>query len=407
MTSHFITGLFARVFIAVFSLLTLVICSRYLGSGVLGEMNLVILNVAIIQAINDIYSGPSLVYFVPRGNLRSLYRQGLVWTVSCVLPLSLLFYIFGIGSASRWVDVLAISLLACGTGLHNVLLLGSERIRSYYFLLFLQPAIMCGSLATCVLAAGLDGSDPYLLSLYISWTVTFAASLILVLGQLNDSDPNAPGGHTSAVVVKGVVNQLGNLAHILSNRFNYYILSVTAAVGVYASATSLIESVWIVSAAVSPVLLTHVANRRDEHLHRTFTLRLARACLVISALCVLIVLLVPAEFFIWLLGPDFSEVKTTMLLLSPGVIAISYSSVISHYFSGKGKQHILLSANACGLVVALSLSYMLISRYGLAGAAATASLAYMAQAVFLVLRFRSGVPADNLPDSVMQGGLPD
>jgi O-antigen/teichoic acid export membrane protein len=386
--SDFVTGFFARVLIAAFNLLTLLICSRYLGSEVLGEISLLILNIAVIQAINDIYTGPALVYFIPRADLRNLYRNGLFWTVCCILPLSFVFYVFNIGLRTYWIDVLVLAFLVCGTAFHNVMLLGRERIKPYYFLLFLQPALLFAVLALNVFAIHIPGTGAYLLALYISWTVTFCVSLIFFVRELQSAGRGLPQELPRAVLAKGLYNQLGNLAHILSNRYNYYILSAVAAVGVYASATSLIESVWIISAAVAPVLLTHVANRRSEDQQAIFTLRLARACLFTSLLCVAVVILIPHDWFTRLLGKDFTGVKQVMLLLAPGVLAVSFSSIISHYYSGHGRQNVLLAANACGFVVTLALSYLMISRFGLNGAAITASLAYCAQAIFLIIKFR-------------------
>jgi O-antigen/teichoic acid export membrane protein len=393
MKKLFVTGFFARAMVAAFNLVTLLICSRLLGSSVLGEVVKVVLNVAIIQAITEIFTGPSLVYFIPRSNLSRLYRQGIVWTIVCVLPLSLVFYAFGNfafgeGLREHWLDVLVLSLLACGTGFQNVLLLGKERVRAYYWVQFLQPALLCITLAISVFFAGMRGSDPYLLALYLSWTVSFCVSLLFLVREFGGSHPVLDASMPGDVIRKGFVNQLGNLAHILSNRFNYYVLAAATAVGVYSSATSLIESVWMVSAAVSPVLLSHVANRKDEPMQRILTLRIARACFVISILFALVLLFIPAGFFTWLLGKDFSGVKEIMLLLAPGVAAVSYSSVISHYYSGKGQQHVLLAANTCGLVITLALSYLMVTRLGLWGAAITASLAYGAQAIYLILKFR-------------------
>ena len=93
------------------------------------------------------------------------------------------------------------------------------------------------------------------------------------------------------------------------------------------------------------------------------------------------------QWFTQILGADFEAVKLVMLLLSPGVLALSFSSVLSHYYSGLGRQRVLLAANSSGLAITLLTSYWLISRYGLAGACVAASLAYAMQCLVLAIVF--------------------
>jgi O-antigen/teichoic acid export membrane protein len=191
------------------------------------------------------------------------------------------------------------------------------------------------------------------------------------------------------ILSRGFVNQLGNLAHMLSNRFNYYVLAASglSILGVYGSGTSLIESVWTVSAALSPLVLSRVANSANASAESGTSLRLATYSLLLSTLLVIIILMVPAEIFTMILGEDFSQVKVVMLYLAPGVLALSFSSVISHYFSGRGMQRVLLIANAAGLGVTLLLSKVMISKLGITGACITASLAYAMQCTVLVIVF--------------------
>jgi O-antigen/teichoic acid export membrane protein len=95
----------------------------------------------------------------------------------------------------------------------------------------------------------------------------------------------------------------------------------------------------------------------------------------------------PESFYTWLLGKDFTGAKSIMMYLSPGVLSISFSTVISHYFSGLGKQRVLLLANLSGLTVTLATCYYFISTYGTVGACYATSLSYMAQATVLTILF--------------------
>ena len=189
------------------------------------------------------------------------------------------------------------------------------------------------------------------------------------------------------IVSKGISNQLGNLAHTLSNRFNYYIIGASAWLGVYANSTSLIEAVWLISGSAAPIVLSHMANSGEKDKNSRLVLFIAKICFLLSLFCVMILYFLPNELFIYILGQDFTETKSLMLYLSPGILAVSFSTILSHFFSGLGQQKIQLLANSSGLFCTLLLSVYLISNFGLIGACLTATIAYSVQALILTVVF--------------------
>ncbi len=365
----------------------LLIQSRYLGSAVVGQVSLLILNLAIIQTISDIYTGSALVYFIPKHALNNIYRTGLVWTFACISVINLIFFLFQVGVKDLWMHVLMLSFLSTLHAFHNVILLAKQKIRTYNFLVFFQPAMLLLALSVCIYALQIRTVQAFVLSAYVSWGLSLLLSSWQILQLLGGGEESLTELSPLKILRNGLVNQLGNLAHTLSNRYNYYMITSTVMVGIYASATSLIESVWILSGSVSPIILSHIANQKDADNNSRVTFLLSKICFLLSLFCVLVVLVLPENFFTALLGKDFTGTKTIMLYLSPGVLMISFSSIISHYFSGLGKQRILLFANSSGLLVTLLTSYIFISRYGLIGACYAASLSYAAQALVLTVVF--------------------
>lgn len=370
---------FSRGSVALINFAVLLLTSRFLGSNLLGQASLLILNITITQAINEIYTGYALVHFLPGHALKAICRNGWLWTLLCCGTVSLVFFV--LDPASPAAHSFALSLAVSTHSFHCVVLLGRERFRAYNLLIFLQPFLMLATLIFFLFLLQDRSFKSYLYALYLSYCGCAIVSAICLtpLLKLAESKPVVRFG---AVLSKGSVNQLGNLAHTLSNRLNYYLIGNTALVGIYAGGTSLIESVWIIGNSISPVLLSRVANKKtpfeaDAHL----TLNLAQLSFLLSAICVLIVFLLPVSFFVWLLGPDFVSVKPVLLNLSPGILCISFSTVISHHFSGSGNQRVQLSANLLGLLVTACTAPLFIPAYGLNGACYSASLAYLAQAL--------------------------
>lgn len=361
--------------------------SQQLGSEVVGQVSLLILNLAIIQTISDIYTGSALVYFIPKYALTKIYIRGILWTVGCIVIVNLIFYAFDIGLKSLWFHVLVLSFISTLQAFHLVVLLAKEKINAFNFLIFFQPLMLLGVLCLNVFFLNVKSVNAYILAAYFSWSISLLVSTFYVIKTLMADSKTKEEIGMKAILKNGLVNQFGNLAHTLSNRYNYYMIGTAMLVGVYASATSLIESVWILSGSISPIILTHIANQKDAVNNSRVTFLLSKISFLLSVLCVLIVIFLPENFFTSLLGKDFSGTKTIMLYLSPGVLFLSFSSIISHYYSGLGRQKILLIANSCGLLVTLCTSYYFVSHFGLIGACYSASLSYMAQALVLTIVF--------------------
>lgn len=189
------------------------------------------------------------------------------------------------------------------------------------------------------------------------------------------------------VFENGFFCQLAGWFHVQVNRFSWYILGSSALVGLYSAASSLIESVWIVSSGITPIVLSRISNTGDTPFNRNITITLAKVAFLLSCLAILVLWFLPVEMFTYLLGKDFSETKHLMLCLSPGILCISFSTVISHYFSGLGNLRFIAGCNLLGFICALSLAFFLIDKYGLTGAAIAANVGYFVSSLGLFFGF--------------------
>ncbi len=387
MIKNIISSFFARAGVAIVNLCVLLIASRQMGSEVVGQISLLILNIAVIQSVVEIYSGSTLIYFIPKLNVVKVYVVGLLWIVFVALACNLLLLILGIVEYTFVHHVIILSILFSLHAFHLIVILGKEKIKHYNFLAVLQPIMLLIFLYQFVLVQGDKSFSAYLSALYFSIVPAFIVSgLTFWFGQKNKTSANE-SFQFKQILSNGFINQMANLSHTLSNRLNYYVLGASALVGVYANSTSLVESLWVISASISPLLLTHVANQRDEHNQGRLTLLLAKVCFLLSLVGVVTLYFLPASFFTYLLGKDFYDTKYVMLYLAPGVLCISFSSILSHYFSGRGMQRVQLSANLSGLIMAGLTSYILILKFGLIGACISASLSYCTQALVLIFIF--------------------
>ena len=391
MLKNIISTLFTKGFVAFINFAILLISCQKLGSDIRGQVSLLIFNIAIVQIVNEIYTGYILVYFIPKFSLKKIYVFGILWaficTLLCIGVMAVLFIFFEFGSGDHWMHLILLSLIIIIHSFHMVILLAKERIKMYNFLNFFQPALLLLVLLVMFFVFEIKSINSYIIALYVSFSVSIIFSIINVIDIFKKMDNHLVLFEPKRIVENGFYNQLANLCHMLSNRYNFYLLGNTILVGIYSSATSLIESVWIISGSVSPIILTYIANEKDPSNNAKLTLLLAKICFMLSLFCVVVLYFIPREFFVFLLGEDFIHVKTVMLYLSPGILLISFATIISHYFAGLGKQKILLTANSFGLLTTICTSHYLISKDQLLGACFAASLSYLVATIVLVFFF--------------------
>jgi O-antigen/teichoic acid export membrane protein len=86
-------------------------------------------------------------------------------------------------------------------------------------------------------------------------------------------------------------------------------------------------------------------------------------------------------------GARFSGAIVPLLLLLPGVVAISPTRALASYFAGIGRPSEPLVAEAIGLIATIALDVILIPSHGASGAGAASSAAYIVFSGYLTYRF--------------------
>lgn len=391
MLKKIIGTLFTRGFVALVNLAILLITSRQLGADIRGQIGLLILNIGIIQVINEIYTGYALVYFIPRYSLKTIYKNGLVWSVACIILTTLtligLNVYYDVSINKYWSHITILSFIIIIHSFNGVTILAKERIRIYNFLNFFQPTLLLVTLLVLIFGFGQRCVEAYMIALYVSFLSSLLISGIQVLAIFRSDHTTLPPSEPSLILRKGFFNQLANLSHMLSNRYNFFLLSNNVLLGIYSNSTSLIESILIISTSASMIILTYIANKNEEKQSVTITFLLSKLCFLLSLFSVLVLVLIPSEFFTFLLGKDFSQTKEIMLLLSPGILCISFSTVISHYFSGIGRQRLIATANLAGALTTIVASYYLVNHFQLRGACYAACLSYFVASIIMVVVF--------------------
>ncbi len=375
-----------RLATAVISFLIAVAVSQSLGAAGKGEQGILITSIALILIFSNIVGGASLVYLVPRYPLKRLVLPAYVWSLITGFMLAAVFVFLRMIPAAWFWHVALLSVLNSWISIHSSLMIGQKRIGRSNILNLAQTALTLISLLLMVGVFKWLSVEAYIISLYIAYIFALVLSVVMVVPvfRVKEKDTVPFARVLGALFRYGYMNQLAHIAQILSFRVSYYFLdsiSGEKAVGIYSNGVSLMESVWMISGSIALVQYSDIANSNDRVWAAQLSAKLSRYAIWASLLIILPMVWLPPAFYVFIFGPEFSEVSNVMRWLAPGVLVFNYALILGHYFSGTGRYYVNAVASGAGLLLTLLLCILLIPLYGTTGAAIAAIASYLLTSV--------------------------
>lgn len=379
----------ARVVITAMNLLLIIAAGQMLGAQGLGSISMLLLGVTIVLLLNHVVGGGGLVYVVPRHGVRMLLGPSYAWALVTAAVAMGLQSVAPLATEDLVVHVVALGFLQSLNSIHLNILLGRERIA-------LQNSILVGQavlqFAAFLLLLDLHGSSlgDYILATYVAHGATALVSGYFALQHLGPAEASEQPSAWSALFRQGGLAQGANLLQLLNYRAAYYMIEHfrgLGALGIFSVTTQLAESAWLVPKSIGGVLYSKMSNMWEAEQQRTLTLTLLKASMLVGALCSFVLVLLPEGLYTLVFGQDIRDLHPILYWMVPGLVAMSGSQVLSHYLSGTGRILHNTIGSGLGVLVTLPLGWFLIPRYGLQGAAMTASMAYTLSAIYQLLVF--------------------
>lgn len=217
----------------------------------------------------------------------------------------------------------------------------------------------------------------------------------IILGLLISLQPVGPAtgdkqGITKQVVRYSLIAFTGNLLFFLVTRIDYYFVERFCndeALGNYIQVSKLGQLLVLVPTLMAAVVFPYSANASDSlPLHK-----LQALCRMVTLLFIpvaLFILLTGKFLFPWLFGEAFDLMYTAMLYYLPGFFFLSIVSLLAAYGAGQGHIWSNAIASVFALAVMVAGDLLFIPRYGINGAAAVSSVAYLVCMVYLLLMYK-------------------
>lgn len=382
-----------RVITAIISLLLAVLLSQYLGAGGKGFQSIIITTISIILIFSNVFGGATLVYLVPRNKLLVLLTISYLWSLLMGVLSYIALLIFAKISTEYCLHIALLSVISSWFSINSNVLIGKKRIIPANILALSQSVVQIVVLLILFVWADRQNIGTYILSLYLSYGLTWILS-IFMLGSKRKPDIKITVFELLTVGGKmlryGIQNQTAHLTQMLSFRLSYYILESTnglQAVGVFSNGTSIAESIWMIAKSASLIQYSAIANSDNREEGAKLTLTFTRLVIVFTIVAAIVLLALPARFYVWLFGAGFEETKPILWVLMPGVIIYNISILFGHYFSGTGRYSTNSKISIAGFVVSGLLYLLLIPTWSVIGAGIAASISYLFTSVLFLYFF--------------------
>jgi O-antigen/teichoic acid export membrane protein len=187
----------------------------------------------------------------------------------------------------------------------------------------------------------------------------------------------------------GGKSYLQTLASTLHFRIDQYMIAMLlnpTQVGYYAIAVNLTNLLLKIPDATGTVLFPRLAGAGDRDAHAV-TSRVCRNTLFITVAGSLGYVLFGRLAIRLLYGPAYMNAVWPMLLMLPGVVMISLYLILTRNFTSRNRQQVNIIAAVAALAINVASNWVLIPRWGIAGAAVSTAISYTVAALILLVVF--------------------
>lgn len=366
----------------------LIFTTNFWGTEGKGTISLVIADLAIIGFFSNIFTGSSVSYYSSKFQAEQVVARAYIWSLisgvifpvllSWLHPMDHLAYLIGLS--------VSFSLLTTNINLF----IGRQQIGMFNLFSVLQQAIHLAVMLALIYIFNVRSVEVYFVALIVCYIILYVVSSVLLLRGFKIFNITWSKNIFRNLFDYGWKSQLSAFLQFLNNRASFYFLEYfrgISSVGIFSVGVAFSEAIWTVSKSLSVILYSDLVAKdgsADAIIKTKISLRVS---FMVSLLFLIIILLIPADWYAAILGADFVQTKIIILLLAPGILAIAVSNIVGHYFAGINSLRILNIKSAIGLIFTLVTSWLVIPKWGLLGACVVTTLSYLLSSMVLFYRF--------------------
>ena len=395
-----------RLLNAIVGFVTLWIGTNFLGKEAWGIGATVLVDVSLLLIAVELLSGSGLIYFTPRKPFSIIYKLSHIWIFSVTTCIGLIFYLLysflpdiyhGFVPEGYGIHIIIMVFLYSFHNFNMNVLLGKEKVGLQNILFLIQFMTQMTSMMIYIFIFDIRNADAFVYSLITGYFTANIFGFLCIIPYLKESKrQDAQTKESLLDVAKEMLNfggimQLSNLVTMINRRISYIVIKNifgNASVGVYTSGTQVSEATKLIGHSIALVQFSSISNMNDKKKAASITITFLKLAVILTALCMIVICLIPRSVFVWIFTEEFSEIKDVLISLSPGMVFIAADMIFSHYFSGVNKIKYNLYATFVGLGITIISIATLIPMYGIVGAGISVSLTYFGAILYKWIIFK-------------------
>lgn len=390
MSSNLVYTILTRGASTGINFLIAVLISRHAGPGIKGETTLLITLTSFIQFFSSIFGGQVLVVLLQKLSGGSLVLSAYIWSLTVALLGWVILWLTDYCPSGYAFSVAFMGLLSSLTAVHYNILLWEKRIRTAQIILLIPLVLQLITLYLGFYCTAFDRLDIFVWSNVAGGVVVVITGVLLLKSFLSAQSMRVShvSDHYMPEQFKhGLMFQATEFLQLINFRYVFLQLGLQQGsryLGIFSIGISILETVWIISRSIATVHFVGVAKSGDDV---SETYRHLKLNFLLTIPLLLMMYLLPVEFYTVIFGPGFADIKHGIRFLFPGILAYGAHFIMAAWFLGRGRYKQLLISNLTGSVVLIVTSVYLIPQYVMSGAGLSASIAYFCSTMLLFLFF--------------------
>ena len=276
----------SRYLIAFLNLALIFINAKVLGIEGVGMIGLIVASVNIAVIVNGILCGNTIVYFMNRYSMRTIFLPAYLWTpIGSSLACGFM-YLTGLLPTGYRLDIFLLAILSSTVNANARFLLGKDNIKGFNLTFILQGGLLFFVLLYFYYILKRPDVRSYVWGLYVTNGIAFIASLSMLvpyfLKETSRSSGKSLYGLLKEMFAYGLWAGADGLAETCTTRLNYFLIQRFAglgSVGLLDAGTKISESVWNISRSVSFIEYSSVAKTSEATEQKRITLQLFKLTL--------------------------------------------------------------------------------------------------------------------------------
>ncbi len=368
--------------------------ARLLGPAGKGDYYILVLVPSTAMVLLQLGLPQAFGYFAARGRVVGMVAKAFVLTTlltgvailagAALLPLLRREILHGFGLDQILFAFLAFP-LALNSTLTTGVVTGRQAVR-WYAGTVMANQLSTSALLVAVTLGGLALTVNGAIAIYLIAWVIYAAGFALGARRAIAAAPDAEPASYRDLFGYGLPFFPGSLAGFFSARVDVFLLALLMAdvsekLGYYSIAVGLAEMVFLFPRAVSTLFFPLVAGSPREESDGQVAI-ISRVTLLVTG--GFAILLIPAAaILLSVFLPAFRPSFLPLLVLLPGVVALSAANVVGGYLAGIGRPGLISALGVVSLAANVVANLLLIPQFGIIGASAASLVSYSLSALLL------------------------